>query len=222
MTLGIGLNVVADARTQLPERPVFPATSLALELGAAPDRAGAPRRRCSTRSSGATTPGGRPSGCAAGERFAGGVGRATGSACAACPANGDAGTRRRGRASRSASRSTSRSRSPPRVVRKRSFASETNAAAARVVSIVTRRPSAITVVEAVGRGHDERRSCRRRRVRRPLVPSQASCCGPGGSVCVPRSRTSAPACSMRTSTDRRLRERVARPSSRRGGRRRSG
>jgi BirA family biotin operon repressor/biotin-[acetyl-CoA-carboxylase] ligase len=38
VTLGMGLNVSQSA-AQLPERPVFPATSLALELGVAPDRA---------------------------------------------------------------------------------------------------------------------------------------------------------------------------------------
>jgi BirA family biotin operon repressor/biotin-[acetyl-CoA-carboxylase] ligase len=38
VVLGIGLNVSQRA-DELPERPVFPATSLALELGAAPDRA---------------------------------------------------------------------------------------------------------------------------------------------------------------------------------------
>jgi BirA family biotin operon repressor/biotin-[acetyl-CoA-carboxylase] ligase len=37
VTLGIGLNV-AQAANELPDRPVFPATSLALELGAPPDR----------------------------------------------------------------------------------------------------------------------------------------------------------------------------------------
>jgi BirA family biotin operon repressor/biotin-[acetyl-CoA-carboxylase] ligase len=37
VTLGVGLNV-SQAADELPERPVFPATSLALELGAAPDR----------------------------------------------------------------------------------------------------------------------------------------------------------------------------------------
>jgi BirA family biotin operon repressor/biotin-[acetyl-CoA-carboxylase] ligase len=37
VTLGIGLNVAQRAE-ELPERPVFPATSLALELGGAPDR----------------------------------------------------------------------------------------------------------------------------------------------------------------------------------------
>jgi BirA family biotin operon repressor/biotin-[acetyl-CoA-carboxylase] ligase len=37
VTLGIGLNVSQRA-DELPERPVFPATSLAIELGAAPDR----------------------------------------------------------------------------------------------------------------------------------------------------------------------------------------
>jgi BirA family biotin operon repressor/biotin-[acetyl-CoA-carboxylase] ligase len=38
VTLGLGINVSQTAE-ELPERPVFPATSLALELGAAPDRA---------------------------------------------------------------------------------------------------------------------------------------------------------------------------------------
>jgi BirA family biotin operon repressor/biotin-[acetyl-CoA-carboxylase] ligase len=37
VALGIGVNVGQGAG-ELPERPVFPATSLALELGAAPDR----------------------------------------------------------------------------------------------------------------------------------------------------------------------------------------
>jgi BirA family biotin operon repressor/biotin-[acetyl-CoA-carboxylase] ligase len=37
IALGIGVNVGQGA-DELPERPVFPATSLALELGAAPDR----------------------------------------------------------------------------------------------------------------------------------------------------------------------------------------
>jgi BirA family biotin operon repressor/biotin-[acetyl-CoA-carboxylase] ligase len=37
VTLGIGVNV-SQAADELPERPVFPATSLALELGTAPDR----------------------------------------------------------------------------------------------------------------------------------------------------------------------------------------
>lgn len=37
VTLGIGLNV-AQRADELPDRPVFPATSLALELGAAPHR----------------------------------------------------------------------------------------------------------------------------------------------------------------------------------------
>jgi BirA family transcriptional regulator, biotin operon repressor / biotin---[acetyl-CoA-carboxylase] ligase len=37
VTLGIGLNVSQRA-DELPERPVFPATSLALELGSDPDR----------------------------------------------------------------------------------------------------------------------------------------------------------------------------------------
>jgi BirA family biotin operon repressor/biotin-[acetyl-CoA-carboxylase] ligase len=37
VTLGIGLNV-SQKTDELPERPVFPATSLALELGVAPDR----------------------------------------------------------------------------------------------------------------------------------------------------------------------------------------
>jgi BirA family biotin operon repressor/biotin-[acetyl-CoA-carboxylase] ligase len=37
VALGVGINVSQNAG-ELPERPVFPATSLALELGAAPDR----------------------------------------------------------------------------------------------------------------------------------------------------------------------------------------
>jgi BirA family biotin operon repressor/biotin-[acetyl-CoA-carboxylase] ligase len=39
VVLGLGLNVSQRA-DELPERPLFPATSLALELGAAPERAG--------------------------------------------------------------------------------------------------------------------------------------------------------------------------------------
>jgi BirA family biotin operon repressor/biotin-[acetyl-CoA-carboxylase] ligase len=38
VTLGLGVNV-SQRPEELPERPVFPATSLALELGRAPDRA---------------------------------------------------------------------------------------------------------------------------------------------------------------------------------------
>ena len=37
VVLGVGVNVSQGAG-DLPERPIFPATSLALELGAAPDR----------------------------------------------------------------------------------------------------------------------------------------------------------------------------------------
>lgn len=39
VVLGVGLNVTQSA-DELPERPVFPATSLALELGETPERAG--------------------------------------------------------------------------------------------------------------------------------------------------------------------------------------
>jgi len=38
VALGVGVNV-SQGSADLPERPIFPATSLALELGAAPDRA---------------------------------------------------------------------------------------------------------------------------------------------------------------------------------------
>jgi BirA family biotin operon repressor/biotin-[acetyl-CoA-carboxylase] ligase len=39
VALGIGINV-GQRPEDLPERPVFPATSLAIELGSAPDRTG--------------------------------------------------------------------------------------------------------------------------------------------------------------------------------------